>query len=114
MGMPAIFVVNMIDAAESAGLSIHVEKLESLLGTRVILTDARSGRGLEELKAALRFRPQPYPSAFRIPDEHAAMVTEMQERLNEPNAYRAWLYLTQRRTRHLRSEERRVGEVASN
>jgi len=111
MGMPAIFVVNMIDAAESAGLSIHVEKLESLLGTRVILTDARSGRGLEELKAALRFRPQPYPSAFRIPDEHAAMVTEMQERLNEPNAYRAWLYLTQRRTRHLTAAQTETVEA---
>src|SRR3546814_12938914 len=57
MGVPAIFVVNMADEAERAGLTVDIGKLERLLATRVVLTDARSGKGIDALKAALSFKP---------------------------------------------------------
>lgn len=96
MGVPAIFVVNMIDEAEGAGLFIDTEKLEALLGTRVVLTDARSGRGIDSLKAALLFRPGSHTPSFRIPSEYFDAIEQVKHRTGEEHDYLAWLYISQK------------------
>src|SRR5690606_33259493 len=87
MGVPAIFVVNMIDEAERAGLSIDVRKLEHVLATKVILTDARSGKGIDDLKAALSFKPGSYPPSFRIPQEYHEAIQQVKDRAGVADDY---------------------------
>ena len=48
-----ILCVNLVDEALKKGTVIDKDKLESLLGIRVILTSARSGEGMDDLKHAI-------------------------------------------------------------
>ncbi|MDW7738495.1 MAG: ferrous iron transporter B [Bacillota bacterium] len=51
--VPVIIALNMIDEAGHKGISIDLEKLESLLGIPVVPTVAVSGEGLKELVDAM-------------------------------------------------------------
>ncbi|MGK6351848.1 ferrous iron transport protein B [Parapedobacter sp. DT-150] len=101
IGLPAIFVVNMIDEAERTGISIDVAQLEKVLSTKVVLTDARSGKGIDTLKAALQYKPNGYTPTFAIPDEYIPITQQVKERVAQPNDYIAWLYLSQKHNKHL-------------
>lgn len=105
MGLPAIFVVNMMDEAERSGMSIDVDKLEKVLSTKVLRMDARSGKGIDDLKDALIFKPEEYVPSFNIPEEFAAAVRYVQQQTEQPNEYMAWLYLSQKQQKHLPAEQ---------
>ena len=49
MGMPICIALNMMDMAESRGITIDAPKLSALLGVPVVPTIARSGKGRDEL-----------------------------------------------------------------
>lgn len=51
--LPTVIALNMMDLARQQGRQISVRTLEEQLGCRVIAASARSGEGLDELKAAL-------------------------------------------------------------
>jgi ferrous iron transport protein B len=53
LGMPVCIALNMIDMADSRGITIDHQKLSVLLGIPVIPTIARSGKGKEELAQAV-------------------------------------------------------------
>ena len=48
-----VVCVNLLDEAEKKGITVDLERLSRLLGVPVVGMAARSGRGLEELRAAL-------------------------------------------------------------
>ncbi len=49
LGVPVLIALNMIDVAEARGLKIDVQALSEALGTPVVATVARSGKGMDEL-----------------------------------------------------------------
>ena len=49
LGLPVIVALNMMDVAQSRGLSIDSAKLEALLGVPVVPIVARSGKGMDAL-----------------------------------------------------------------
>ena len=51
--LPTLVVVNMIDLAEKHGLKIDTERLARAMGCRVVVTSARAGRGIDELRTEL-------------------------------------------------------------
>jgi ferrous iron transport protein B len=53
LGRPTLVALNLIDAAESQGLSFDLAALEERLGCPVVPVSARSGQGLDVLKARL-------------------------------------------------------------
>lgn len=53
IGLPTVVALNMIDVAQSRGITIDVEPLSERLGVSVIPTVARRGRGLDILRGAL-------------------------------------------------------------
>ena len=67
LGVPAIFVINMIDELNLKGAEIDLEKLEAYLDTKVITTNAREGEGLIELKEALHYQPAKAKHHFLLP-----------------------------------------------
>jgi len=61
LGKPTIVALNMVDAAEGAGIEIDAQKLSEELGVPVIPMVASRGEGLEELQAAI-CGPLPIPA----------------------------------------------------
>jgi ferrous iron transport protein B len=58
--IPTILALNMVDMAEKSGLRLDPAKLSEELGVPVVPMQARAGKGIIELKQALRF---PFPTA---------------------------------------------------
>jgi Fe2+ transport system protein B len=58
--LPTVIALNMVDMAEKAGLRLDPAKLSAELGVPVVPLQASAGKGIIELKQALRF---PFPSA---------------------------------------------------
>ena len=52
-GVPFVVALNMIDLAHRRGLSFDLEKMAQAIGAPVIAIAARSGRGIDQLLAAL-------------------------------------------------------------
>jgi ferrous iron transport protein B len=52
-GRPAILVLNLIDAAEAQGIAIDAPALERILGVPVLAVSAKTGRGVDRLRAAI-------------------------------------------------------------
>lgn len=52
--VPLIIALNMMDEAAKLGLRIDAKRLEREIGARVVPICARTGEGLDELKAAMR------------------------------------------------------------
>ncbi|MCP5531799.1 MAG: ferrous iron transporter B [Akkermansiaceae bacterium] len=59
-GLPVVIALNMIDVAERAGLRLDPVRLSEELGVPVVPLHASAGKGVVELKQALRF---PFPAA---------------------------------------------------
>jgi ferrous iron transport protein B len=60
LGLPVVIALNMVDMAEKAGLRLDPAKLSEELGVPVIPMQASAGKGIIDLKQALRF---PFPAA---------------------------------------------------
>ena len=52
LGVPVCLALNMIDVAETRGISIDVDKLSKIIGIPIVSTVARSGRGKDRLITA--------------------------------------------------------------
>lgn len=54
MKLPVVFALNMVDLAEDAGVRVDAGKLAAELGCPVVPIVARTGRGLDQLRAAIQ------------------------------------------------------------
>jgi ferrous iron transport protein B len=50
---PVLVILNLQDEARRRGVLVSVEKLQEMLGVPVVATEARSGKGIERVSAAL-------------------------------------------------------------
>ena len=66
LNRPTLVAVNLIDVAESAGIDVDTQRLESQLHCPVIAVSARSGKGLDRLKAKIGEIIAPQPAALPI------------------------------------------------
>lgn len=64
LGIPAIVALNMVDVAEKSGLRLDTVKLSEELGVPVVPIQANRGKGIVELKQAMR---NPLPA---VPEPH--------------------------------------------
>jgi ferrous iron transport protein B len=53
LGVPVVIALNMIDVAQSQGITIDVEKLSQQMGVPIVPIQANKGRGLEELRQVI-------------------------------------------------------------
>jgi len=82
LGRPVILVVNMMDLAAEAGLSLKLNQLESQLGIPVIPCEAANGRGIIELRLAMSRPDLPLSRhAWAVPAPIAPAVAELQASL---------------------------------
>ncbi len=78
--LPVILVLNMSDEAEASRLQFDIPAFETMLGVKIVRTDALRRKGVEELEACIGqavYRTAEYPS-FRKPEygEETAQVLD--------------------------------------
>ncbi|MDP0494951.1 MAG: ferrous iron transport protein B [Verrucomicrobiota bacterium JB024] len=103
LGLPVILVLNMIDDADTAGVTIDAKVLEDALGVTVVKTQARIGKGLTELRLAMSRENLPLPKwRFALPEDFQLALDETGARLRElsdmsvaQSRAEAWLMLTE-------------------
>lgn len=87
---PLVFVLNMMDDAERAGITFDLPSLEALLGGPVIPTVGNRGEGIETLKAAIlaAFRgddpslePQYWPVRVGYGDDIEGELTKLEQEI---------------------------------
>ncbi len=82
LGRPVVLVLNMMDLAAQAGLTVRADRLSRELGIPVIPCEAAHGKGLIELKLALSRPDLPLPRhAWAVPTALAPAVAELQASL---------------------------------
>ncbi|MBP90582.1 MAG: ferrous iron transport protein B [Planctomycetaceae bacterium] len=98
VGLPTILVLNMWDVAQSRGISIDVEALETRLGIPVIKTEAHRRHGIAELRAAVeklaKSAAKPAPKLF--PPEFYEETSGLMEKLRDAGGQEIPLYLAER------------------
>lgn len=93
-GIPLVLVLNMLDTAEKAGLSIQTDRLSNQLNIAVVALNGRTGEGVEALKKAIDQQlHNPFITAIQYPFSDAERKTAEQvgNLLGEQHLYTALL-----------------------
>ena len=94
LGIPVLVVLNQMDLAEKRGLLIDSKKLETLIGNRILETNAKANIGIEEIRKAIRNNEFSVSDKafFDIPSENLGLVFKISRQINEKNFYKVWYY----------------------
>ena len=92
LGIPVLVVLNQMDLAEKRGLLIDSKKLETLIGNRILKTNAKANIGIEEIRKAIRNNEFSVSDKafFDIPSENLGLVFKISRQINETNFYKVW------------------------
>ena len=92
LGIPVLVVLNQMDLAEKRGLHIDSKKLETLIGNRILKTNAKANIGIEEIRNAIRNNEFSVSDKafFDIPSENLGLVFKISRQTNETNFYKVW------------------------
>jgi ferrous iron transport protein B len=85
LGIPTVLVLNMIDVAESRGVSVDAEELGKRLGIPVVITEAHRRKNLDIVKQAVAdavSRPLRTPQNL-FPDAFHAEVGQLREKVRK-------------------------------
>lgn len=108
LGVPAIFVINMIDELASKGLDIDYRKLEQYLGTKVYTTDARTGKGVPSLIQAFDQRPAHYAGQFKADPNYDEALEETKKAFPLHTEYQTWQFLAQDHVSFVSQQQRQA------
>ncbi len=95
LGIPVLLIVNQIDQAERRGININLEELSKELKVKILQTDAKNNRGIEELREEIfnnNFTKSETVS-FEIPLEQKNLVFRILSETKEENQYKIWTLL---------------------
>ncbi len=94
--LPTVLALNMMDLAAQSGQSIDVQALSASLDLPVVMINARTGQGIQELKKTLLETIKPSSkSVFQIGPEIKSLVLKIKERFNLATEYEAYQFLQQ-------------------
>ena len=104
-GLPAIFVLNMMDELEDKGIQIDHAGLENYLKTTVFKTNARTGEGIDKLIQNFDIQPAPYFNSLQLPVAYQQPLDDAKKIFPLETEYRTWQYLAQEDIKVLSEEE---------
>lgn len=92
LGFPVILALNMLDLAEKSGITFDLNALQRELNVPVVEINARTGKGIDSLKAALVCPVHVVPDSFYKSSEVAGpIVTYIRNRFKITSDYMALL-----------------------
>lgn len=99
LGIPVIAALNMVDVANRRGINVDDKKLSEELSCPVIPVNARTGKGLSELRDALEHPGIPENKGFLdLEDFMPAELQMVSDKLGLENEYKALVLLNQAET----------------
>jgi ferrous iron transport protein B len=106
--LSTVLALNMMDLAAQSGQSIDIQELSTSLDVPVVMINARSGQGVEELKASLKETLKPSKKTiFQLDDEIRKVVTKIKDRFHLATDYEAYQFLQQTENLVFLTEEER-------
>lgn len=94
--LPVVVALNMMDLAARSGQSIDIKKIEKQLDVPVVMVNARTGSGLQNLKQALAtVVRKPSRKIYAIPEEIHPLVQQVRRHFNLHTDYEAYQFLQQ-------------------
>ncbi len=94
--LPTILALNMVDLAAQSGQSIDVKNLASSLDLPVVMINARTGLGIEDLKTLLTAPLKPSSlNVFKIDDSIRGAVDKIRNHFKLTCDYEAYQFLQQ-------------------
>ncbi len=94
--LPTVLALNMMDLAAKSGQSIDIQELATSLDIPVLMINARSGHGVDELKQALKEKLNPSSrTIFLLDNEIIKVVKKIKERFLLDTDYEAYQFLQQ-------------------
>lgn len=94
IGLPALFVINMEDEIQDKGIHIDFTKLEQYLNTKIIKTNARTGKGVDNLIQNFETQVGHYFGSIEIPKQYEDALNEAKKIFPLETEYKTWLYLS--------------------
>lgn len=76
LGFPVVLALNMMDMAERKGIVLDTEELKKQLKVPVVLINARTGKGLKELKEAIANPPLHKNGSFTVATDFGGDLLE--------------------------------------
>lgn len=116
LGFPVILALNMLDLAERSGISFDLKALQKELNVPIVEINARTGKGVDDLKAALVCPVHIAPDSFYKSAEVAGPVVKyIRERFHIKSDYMALLLAhLHQKTRILNEDEKKdISEVVA-
>jgi ferrous iron transport protein B len=109
LGLPVVLALNMMDLAVKSGQSIDVKKLSFAFDVPVVMINARSGQGIDELKETLAKRTKPSSrKIFSADPEVSPTVQRIKHHFQLRSDYEAYQFLQQTDSlTHLHTEEKK-------
>lgn len=94
--LPTVLALNMMDLAAQSGQSIDIQELSVTLDVPVVMINARTGQGIQDLKKVLAgtLTPSSKP-IFQIEPEIQSAVSKVKSRFILKTDYEAYQYLQQ-------------------
>lgn len=108
MGLPAVFVINMVDEMQGKGVQINLQELEKLLKTKVYQTNARTGKGLDDLIKGFELSVPPYFDSLKISDKYQIALDETKRLFPLETEYVTWQYLAQEKCPFIPEEKQQA------
>ncbi|QWK20258.1 MAG: ferrous iron transport protein B [Hydrogenobacter thermophilus] len=85
LGLPMVIVLNMMDEAQKLGIEIDTQKLEELLGIKVVKTNGRIGLGVKEILSAVieTYEKGIKPKEVKYSEEMEKILDALREEASE-------------------------------
>ena len=94
LGFPIVLAVNMMDLAAKSGLSIDIKRMSDELDMPVVMINARSGQGVDDLKEALAAEVRKSSrKVFTPASEMQSSIEEVREHFQLKTDFDAYQYL---------------------
>ncbi len=107
LGIPVILALNMMDVAKRSGISIDVTKIQKALKVPVIFINARTGKGVNEIKKVLT-EPFFHPNGSPFLDVRPMapdLIKTIKEAFGLENDYQAYQIIIQYKYNYQLSDE---------
>lgn len=95
LGIPSVLVINMKDQMIAKGIEINIPLLEELLKTKIVLTNSRTGEGLEDLKQKIaQASEESREPLLEVSQIQPNYFESLEKEFPNTSLYKLWLVVT--------------------
>lgn len=105
LGLPTVFVLNMMDEVDETKVTIDYQALQQAIGSELVLMSAKKGEGIADLKQAITKDLKVADKKFSTPLLYKKACAQISQQFDCASEYIAWQFLAQPSPKHLSAKE---------